>query len=134
MNHPLISYNYTVNAEVGRRTVQAKYRKLKNKVQQLTSAVSTPTTTKQRTTVAKVTAASAPVSSNTRTATTAGKTTTKTTKAATAVALSLPQIVIKKEPAAPAKTKTSKTLTSYTGPITKARAKEKAQVHLQVNS
>ena len=52
-----------INAEVGRRTVQAKYRKFKNKVQQLASAVSTPITTKQKTTVAKATAASAPSAS-----------------------------------------------------------------------
>ena len=80
-----------INAEVGRRAVQAKYRKLKNKVQQITSAVSTPTTTKQKTAVAKATTAKAPGTSSTRTATTAGKTTTKTTKATTTVAPSVPQ-------------------------------------------
>ena len=119
-----------VNAEVGRRTVQAKYRKLKNKVQQLTSAVSTPTTTKQRATIAKTTAASTSGTLKNRAATTAGKTATKTTKAVTTVAPSVPQVVIKTEPAVPAKTKANKTTTSYTGPITRAKAKKKAQVHL----
>ena len=67
---------------------------------------------------------------STRATTTAGKTTTKTTKATTTVAQSVPQIVIKTEPVTPSKTKASKTTTSYTGPITKARAKNQAQVHL----
>ena len=42
----------------------------------------------------------------------------------------MPQVVIKTELSVPAKTKTNKTTTSYTGPITRARAKKKAQVHL----
>ena len=42
----------------------------------------------------------------------------------------MPQVVIKTEPAAPAKTKANKTTTSYTGPITRARAKMNAKVHL----
>ena len=37
-----------INSEVGRRTAQAKYKRLKNKVQQITTASSTPTTTKQK--------------------------------------------------------------------------------------
>ena len=119
----------SVNAEVGRRAVQAKYRKLKNKVQQITTAVSTPATTKQKTAVAKATIAKPPGTSSTRTATTAGKTTTKTTKATTTVAPSVPQSRNKTEPATP-KAEASKTTTSYTGPITTARAKKQAQVHL----
>ena len=37
-----------INSEVGRRTAQAKYKRLKNKVKQITTASSTPTTTKQK--------------------------------------------------------------------------------------
>ena len=46
------------------------------------------------------------------------------------MAPSVPQVVIKTEPAAPSKSKGGKTATSYTGPITRARAKKQAQVHL----
>ena len=37
-----------VNSEVGRRTAQAKYKRLKNKVKQITTGSSTPATTKQK--------------------------------------------------------------------------------------
>ena len=43
-----------INSEVSRRTTQAKYKRLKNRVQKLTTAVTTPTNSKQMTTVAKV--------------------------------------------------------------------------------
>ena len=46
-----------INSEVGMRTAQPKYKRLKNRVQQLTTAVSTPTTTKQKTIVAPATIA-----------------------------------------------------------------------------
>ena len=44
-----------INSEVGRGTMQAKYNRLKNRVQQLTTAVSTPTTTKQKSIMAQAT-------------------------------------------------------------------------------
>ena len=40
------------------------------------------------------------------------------------------KVVIKTEPATPLRLEASKTTTSYTGPITRARAKKQAQVHL----
>ena len=42
----------------------------------------------------------------------------------------MPQVVIKSDPATTPKSKSGKTVTSYTGPITRARAKKQAQVHL----
>ena len=119
-----------INSEVRRRSAQAKYKRLKNRVQQLTTAVTSPTTTKQKTTVAKATTTKTPSTPSTRAVTTAGKTITKTTKATTSMASSVPQVVIRTKPAAPSRPKTSKTATSYTGPITRARAKKQAQVHL----
>ena len=65
--------------------------------------------------MAKATAASAPSALSIRAATTAAK-------ATTTVAPSVPQIDIKTEPVTTSKTKASKTTSSYTGPITKARA------------
>ena len=44
-----------INSEVGRRTAQAKDKKLKNKVQQITSASSTPTSTRQKSPAIKTT-------------------------------------------------------------------------------
>ena len=40
------------------------------------------------------------------------------------------QVVMKTEPTIPTKTKASKATTSYTGPMTTARAKKQAQAHL----
>ena len=119
-----------INSEVGSRTTQAKYKRLKNRVQQLTTAVSTPATTKQKSIMTQATIAKAPGNSSTRTATTAGKTTTKTAKATTTVAPSMSQVVMKTEPTIPTRTKASKATTSYTGPMTRVRAKKQAQVHL----
>ena len=62
-----------INSEVGRRTTQAKYKRLKNRVQQLTTAVSTPATTKQKSIMTQATIANAPVTSSTRTTTTAAR-------------------------------------------------------------
>ena len=123
-----------INSEVGRRKAQAKYRKLKNSVQQLIIAVTTPTTTKQKTTVAKATNVRTPITSSAKATTTAGKTFTKTAKATTTVTPSVPQVVIKTEPAVPPKSGSSKTTTSYTGPITRERAKKQAQVLLLGNN
>ena len=119
-----------INSEVSRRTTQAKYKRLKNKVQQLTTAVTAPTNSKQKITVAKSTATKTPSTSSTRATTTAGKVVTKPTKATTSVAPSVPQVVIKTETVTTPKSKNGKTVTSYTGPITRARAKKQAQVHL----
>ena len=44
-----------INSEVSRRTTQAKYKRLKNRVQKLTTAVTAPTSSKQKATVAKAT-------------------------------------------------------------------------------
>ena len=84
-----------INSEVGRRTAQAKYKSLRNRVQQLTTAVSTPTTTRQKSIMAQATIAKAPGTSSTRTATTAGKPTTKTARATTTVVPSMPLVVMK---------------------------------------
>ena len=69
-----------VNSEEGRKNVQAKYKRLKNKVQQITSAISTPTTTRQKTTVVKAVAAKVPSTSCARTAATTGNVVPKATK------------------------------------------------------
>ena len=119
-----------INSEVGRRTTQAKYKRLKNRVQQLTTAVSTPTTTKQKSIMAQATITKSPSTLSTRTVTTAGKATTKTAKAATTITPSLSQVAMKTEPAIPNSPKASKATTSYTGLMTRARAKKQAQVHL----
>ena len=87
-----------INSEVDRRTVQAKYKRLKNRVQQITTPVSTPTTTKHKSIIAQAAIAKTPGTSSTRTATAAGKTTTKTAKATTTVAPSMSQVVMKTEP------------------------------------
>ena len=120
----------TINSEIG-RTTQAKYKKLKNKVQQITSTTSTPTTTKQRTSAVKTTPAKTSTSSA-RAATVPSKTIAKTTKAITTVAPSVPKMVVKTEPVTTTKTTNNKgkATTSYTGPITKTRAKKQAQVQL----
>ena len=81
-----------INSEVSRRTTQAKYKRLKNRVQKLTTAVTAPTNSKQKTTVAKATTTKTPSTSSTRTITTSGKAVAKTTKATTTVAPSVPQV------------------------------------------
>ena len=116
-----------INSEVGRRTAQAKYKRLKKNFQQITTAVNTPTTTKQRPIMAQAVIAKTPGTSSTRTATTTSKTTTKTAKSTTTVAPSMSHVIMKTEPAIP--TKASKVTTSYTGPMARARAKKQAQVH-----
>ena len=116
-----------INSEVGRRTVKAKYKRLKNKVQQITTASSTPATTKQKysktTTFANIGTSARPV-------TVASKANTKTTKATTTVAPSVPKMVVRTEPVTTTTGKNSKATTSYTGPITRAKAKKQAQVQL----
>ena len=120
-----------IKSEVGRRTAQAKYKRLKTKVQQMTTASSTPTTTRQKSKVIK-TAPTNTSTSSARTATAASKAITKTTKATTTVALSIPKMIVKTEPITTTKTgnNSSKATTSYTGPITRAKAKKQAQVQL----
>ena len=83
---------------------------MKNKVQQITTASSTPATTKQKfsktTTFANIGTTSArPVS-------VARKANTKTTKANTIVALSVPKMVVRKEPVTAITGKNSKATTS----------------------
>ena len=114
-----------INSEVGRRTAQAKYKMLKNKVQQITAASSTPTTTKQKS--PKATTSANIGTTSARPATVASKANTKTTKATTTVAPSVPKMVVKTEPVTTTKSKTSKATTSYTGPVTRAKAKQQAQ-------
>ena len=46
------------------------------------------------------------------------------------MAPSMSQVVMKTEPAIPNRPKASKATASYTGPMTRARAKKQAQVHL----
>ena len=77
-----------INSEVGRRTVQAKYKKLKIRVQHITTASSTPTTTKQKLTKATT---SANIDTSARPATVASKANTKITKATTTLAPSVPK-------------------------------------------
>ena len=57
----------------------------KNKVQQLTTAVTVPVNSKQKITVAKSTATKTPSTSSTRATTTASKVVTKPTKTTTSV-------------------------------------------------
>ena len=113
-----------INSEVGGRTAQAKYKKLKNKIQQITTASSTPTTTKQKSVQATTSANIGTTSA--RPVTVASKANTKTTKATTTVAPSVPKMVVKTEPVTTTRAKNSKVTTSYTGP--RAKAKKQAQV------
>ena len=117
-----------INSEVGRRTAQAKYKRLKNKVQQITTASSTPTTSKQK--FAKTTNSTNKHTTSARPVTVASKANTKTTKATTTVAPSVPKMVVRTEPVTTTTGKNSKATTSYTGPITRAKAKKQAQVQL----
>ena len=117
-----------INSEVGRRTAQAKYKRLKNKVQQITTASSTPTTTKQK--LSKATTSANIGTTSARPVTVASKANTKTTKATTTVAPSVPKMVVRTEPVTTTTGKNSKATTSYTGPITRAKAKKQAQVQL----
>ena len=119
-----------INSEVNRRTTQAKYKRLKNKVQQLTTAITAPTNNEQKITVAKSTATKTPSTSSIRATTTVGKVVTKPAKSTTSVAPSVPQVVITPNTVTTSKPKNGKTVISYTGPITRARAKKQAQVHL----
>ena len=84
-----------INSEVGRRTAQAKYKRLKNKVQQITTASSTPTTAKQKLSIATTSANIG--TTGARPVTVASKVNTKTTKATTTVAPSMPKIVVKRQ-------------------------------------
>ena len=117
-----------INSEVGRRTAQAKYKRLKNKVQQITTGNSTPTTTKQE--FSKATTAANIGTTSARPVTVASKANTKTTKATTTVAPSVPKMVVRTEPVTTTTARNSKTTASYTGPITRAKAKKQAQVQL----
>ena len=108
----------------------AKYKRLKNKVQQLTTAVTVPVNSKQKITVAKSTAAKTPSTSSAKTTTTASKVVTKPTKTITSVAPSVPQVIMKTDTVIIPRTRNGKTVTPYTGPITRARAKKQAQIHL----
>ena len=117
-----------INSEVGRRTAQAKYKKLKNKVQQITTASSTPTTTKQKS--VKATTSANIGTTSARPVTVASKANTRTTKATTTVAPSVPKMVVKTEPVTTTTAKNSKATTSYTGPMTRAKVKKQAQVQL----
>ena len=119
-----------INAEVNRRTTSAKYKRLKSKVQQLTTAVTVPVTSRQKFTVAKPSATKTPGTTGTKTSTTASKVVTKPTKTTTTVTSNVPQVVMKTDTVTLPRTRNGKTVTSYTGPITRARAKKQAQVHL----
>ena len=66
-----------INSEVGRRTAQAKYKRLKNKVQQITTASSTPPVPRQKT--VKATTSGNIHTTSARPATVTSKTNTKTT-------------------------------------------------------
>ena len=117
-----------INSEVGRRTAQAKYKRLKNKVQQITTASSTPPVPKQK--ELKATTSANMHTTSARPATATSKTNTKTTKATITLAPSVPKMVVKTESVTTTTTKNSKATTSYTGPITKAKAKKQAEVQL----
>ena len=108
----------------------AKYKRLKNKVQQLTTAVTVPVNSKQKFAVAKSTATKTPSTSSTKTSTTTSKVVTKPTKTTTSVVPNMPQVVVKTDTVTIPRTRNGKTVTSYTGPITRARAKKQAQIHL----
>ena len=117
-----------INSEVGKRTTQAKYKRLKNKVQQINTASSTPTTTKQKFT--KTTSSTNIHTTGARPVAVVSKANTKTTKATTTVAPSVPKMVVRTEPVTTTTGKNSKATTSYTGPITRTKAKKQAQVQL----
>ena len=119
-----------INAEINRRTTSAKYKRLKSKVQQLTTAVTVPVTSRQKFTVAKSSATKIPGTSGIKTSTTASKVVTKPAKTTTTVTPSVSQVVKKTDTVTIPKTRNGKTVTSYTGPITRARAKKQAQVLL----
>ena len=116
-----------INSEVGSRTAQAKYKRLKNKVQQITTASSTPATTRQK---FSKTTTSANIGTSARPVTVTSKANTKTTKATTTVTPNVPKMVVRTEPVTTNTGKNSKATTSYTGPITRAKAKKQAQVQL----
>ena len=117
-----------INSEVGRRIAQAKYKRLKNRVQQITTASSTPATTKQK--FSKTTCSGNIHTTSARPATVTSKTNTKTTKATTTVAPSVPKMVVRTESVTTTTGKNSNATTSYTGPITRAKAKKQDQVQL----
>ena len=123
-----------INSEVVRRTAPAKYKKLRNKVQQITSASSTPISIRQKSSAIKTTPTNSYTSStlSARTASASSKAITKTPKATTTVPPSVPKMVVKTESVTTTKTTNnkSKATTSYTGPITRAKAKKQAQVQL----
>ena len=101
---------------------------MKNKVQQITTASSTPPVPRQK--ALKATMSANMHTTSARPATATSKTNTKTTKATATLAPSVPEMVVKTEPVTTTTTKNSKATTSYTGPITRAKAKKQAQVQL----
>ena len=117
-----------INSEVGRRTAQAKYKILKNKVQQKTTVSSTPPTPRQKS--SKATTSANISTTSARPATATSKTNTKTTKTTTTVAPSVPKMVVETEPVNTTTVKNSKATTSYTGPVTRAKVKKQTQVQL----
>ena len=117
-----------INSEVGRRNAQAKYKRLKNKVQQITTASSTPPAPRQKSSKATISANICTTSARPVTAT--SKTNTKTTKATTTVAPSMPKMVVKTEPVTTTTAKNSKATTSYTGPVTRTKPKQQTQVQI----
>ena len=119
-----------INAEANRRTTSAKYKRLKSKVQQLTTAVTVPVTSRQKFTVAKPSATKISSTSGTKSSITNSKVVTKPTKTTTTVTSNVPPVVMKTDTVTMPRTRNGKTVTSYTGPITRARAKKQAQVHL----
>ena len=52
------------------------------------------------------------------------------TKTSTTVTPNVPQVVMKTDTVTIPRNRNGKTITSYTGPITRARAKKQAQIHL----
>ena len=107
-----------INSEVGRSTAQTKHKNLKNKIQQITTASSTPTTTTKQILVKATTSANI------------GTTSARPVTVASTVASSVPNMVVKTETVTTTIAKNSKATTSYTGPITRAKAKKQAQVQL----
>ena len=84
-----------INAEVNRRATSGKYKRLKSKIQQLTTAVTVPVTSRQKFTVAKPSATKTPGTSGTKTSTTASKVVTKPTKTTTTVTPNMSQVVMR---------------------------------------
>ena len=80
--------------------------------------------------MAKSSATKTPGTSGTKTSTTTSKVVTKPTKTTTTVTPNVPQVVMKTDTVTLPRTRNGKTVTSYTGPITRARAKKQAQIHL----